>query len=109
MDEDFKPINYRRTYARIKYSRAQDELKSREYYMPPLFNNPQIKINNNVSAILTQKKYRKEEERVTEIERANRILFEKMRNIRMKKGPYSQPSITPHKKSFSNYKSINRT
>lgn len=49
MDEDFRPINYRRTNVRFKYSRAQDELKGRDYYhMPPLCSNVPVKINNSV-------------------------------------------------------------
>ena len=55
-----------------------------------------------------QKKYQKEEERITEIERANRILFEKMRNIKVKKGPYSQADSQTQRRRFS-LRALNRT
>lgn len=59
MDEDFRPINYRRTNARFKYSKP-NETRSREYYhMPPLLNGPLIKINNNVFHQKLRKSIRK--------------------------------------------------
>ena len=55
-DDYFKPGNYRRINARLKYAKGQEISKTREYYhMPPLLSGPPVKLNNNVQFLLPRK------------------------------------------------------